>query len=116
MTVLSAAMPESPFTDEEVDAALKALTEPDRFREAEARVARLAPQLQHVLYHALDVEGGFAQMRESEVTSAAREEDLDERVRRVRTLLAEETRLGMLIGVAVGWELARELEMKGKGD
>ena len=105
-------MPESPFTDEQVDAAHKALTEPDRFREAEARVTRLAPQLQHVLYHALDVEGGFAQMRESEVTSSAREEDLDERVRRVRTLLAEETRLGMLIGVAVGWELARELEMK----
>jgi len=28
----------------------------------------------------------------------------------VRTLLAEETRLGMLVGVAVGWELARELD------
>ena len=105
-------MAERQFTDEEVDAALQALTEPDRFREAEARVARVAPQLQHVLYNALDVEGGFAQMRESEVSSAAREEDLDERIRRVRTLLAEETRLGMLIGVAVGWELARELEMK----
>ena len=28
----------------------------------------------------------------------------------MRTLLAEETRMGMLIGVAVGWQLARELE------
>ena len=28
---------------------------------------------------------------------------------RVETLLAEETRLGMMVGVAVGWELAREL-------
>ena len=28
-----------------------------------------------------------------------------------RTLLAEETRMGMLVGVAVGWELARELEI-----
>jgi hypothetical protein len=27
----------------------------------------------------------------------------------VQTLLAEETRLGMLVGVAVGFELAREL-------
>jgi Zn-dependent M28 family amino/carboxypeptidase len=27
----------------------------------------------------------------------------------VRTLVAEETRLGMLVGVAVGLELAREL-------
>ena len=25
----------------------------------------------------------------------------------VRTLLAEETRMGMLVGVAIGWELAR---------
>jgi hypothetical protein len=106
-------VPERPFTDEELDAALQALTEPDRFRDAEARVARIAPQLQHVLYNALDVEGGFAQMREGEVTSAVREEDIAERTRRVRTLLAEETRLGMLIGVVVGWELARELEIDG---
>jgi hypothetical protein len=27
----------------------------------------------------------------------------------VQTLIAEETRLGMLVGVAVGFELAREL-------
>jgi hypothetical protein len=31
-------------------------------------------------------------------------------MREVRTLLAEETRLGMLVGVAIGFELARELE------
>jgi hypothetical protein len=31
-------------------------------------------------------------------------------VRAVRTLVAEETRLGMLVGVAVGFELARELD------
>jgi hypothetical protein len=102
------------FTDEEVEAALKALTEPDRFREAEARVARIAPQLQHVLYHALDMDGYFAQLRESEVAGAVRQEELEERTRAVRTLLAEETRLGMLIGVAVGWELALELETGGR--
>jgi hypothetical protein len=101
------------FTDNELDAALKALTEPERFREAEARVARIAPQLQHVLHQALDVDGYFTQLRENEVAGALREEDIAERTRAVRTLLAEETRLGMLIGVAVGWELARELEMKG---
>ena len=105
-------MAERRFTDEELDAALKALSEPDRFRDAEGRVARIAPQLQHVLYHALDLDGYFSQLRESEVSSAAKREDLDERIRAVRTLLAEETRLGMLIGVAVGWELARELELK----
>jgi hypothetical protein len=33
----------------------------------------------------------------------------------VQTLVAEETRLGMLVGVAVGIELARELrEMTGR--
>ena len=107
-------MPERRFTDEEFDAALKALTEPDRFREAEARVARIAPQLQHVLYHALDLDGYFGQLRENEVAGAVGQEELDERTRAVRTLLAEETRLGMLIGVAVGWELALELETGGR--
>ena len=109
-------MTEPRFTDEEIDAALEALTEPDRFREAEARVARIAPQLQHVLYHALDLDGYFGQLRENEVATAVRQEDLDERTRAVRTLLAEETRLGMLIGVAVGWELARELEIDTEED
>lgn len=103
-------MTERRFTDEELDGALQALTEPDRFREAEERVARIAPQLQHVLYQALDLDGYFGNLRENEVASAVRQDDLDERTRAVRTLLAEETRLGMLIGVAVGWELARELE------
>ena len=64
-----------------------------------------------MLYNALDLDGYFSQLRESEVSSAAKREDLDERIRAVRTLLAEETRLGMLIGVAVGWELALEFEM-----
>jgi hypothetical protein len=104
------------FTDDELDVALKALTEPERFREAEARVARIAPQLQHVLQQALDVDGYFTQLRENEVAGALREEDIAERTRAVRTLLAEETRLGMLIGVAVGWELARELEMESEED
>jgi hypothetical protein len=43
------------------------------------------------------------------VREAATAEDSDERINRVRTMLAEETRLGMLVGVAVGFELAREL-------
>ena len=107
-------MSERRFTDDELDAALKALSEPERFRDAEARVARIAPQLQHVLYRALDVDGYFSQLRENEVGNAVGQEDLAERTRAVRTLLAEETRLGMLIGVAVGWELALELETGGR--
>jgi hypothetical protein len=104
-------MPGRRFTDEEVDAALAALTEPDRFREAETRVARFAPQLQRILGQALEEGGWFGEAHESQVRRAARSGEETERVTLIKTLLADETRMGMLVGVAVGWELARELEM-----
>lgn len=102
-------MPERQFTDAELDAALEALTEPERFRSAEGRVAQIAPQLQRILASALQ-EGGWFDAHESQALKAATTPSEDERVTAVRTLLAEEVRLGMLVGVAVGWELARELE------
>ena len=40
---------------------------------------------------------------------AAGKPDVDDRTRAVRTLIAEETGVAMLIGVAVGYELAHEL-------
>ena len=105
------------FTDAELDAALEALSEPDRFREAERRVTRVAPQLQRILNRALHEGGWFDEAQESQVRQAATTPEEGERVTAVRTLLAEETRIGMLVGVAVGWELARELEQKTeKGD
>jgi hypothetical protein len=103
-------VPERQFTDAEIDAALEALSDPKRFDEAEARVAEIAPQLQHILATALH-SGGWFEAHESEVAKALRSDDPQERLTAVRTLLAEETRLGMLVGVAVGWELARELEI-----
>ena len=106
-------MPERRFTDEEVDAALEALNQPDRFRDAETRVARIAPQLQQILAQALGEGGWFGEAHDSEVRKAAALESEGERATRMRTLLAEEARMGMLVGVAVGWELARELETKG---
>jgi hypothetical protein len=96
-------------TDAEIKAALEALTDRERFREAEARVIRFAPELQHVLVQALK-EGGWLEAHESQVRRAAGEPEESERVSAVRSLLAEETRMGMLVGVAVGWELARELD------
>ena len=102
-------MPETPFNDAEVEAALEALSEPGRFREAEQRVARVAPQLQRVLNAALHEGGWFGDAHESQVRQAAAAEDEFERATAIRTLLAEETRMGLLVGVAVGWELAREL-------
>jgi hypothetical protein len=103
-------VPERQFTDAEVDAALEALTDPERFRAAESRVARMAPQLQRILGEALTQGGWFGEAHEGEVLKAATAPDPDDRIRAVRTLLAEETRIGMLVGVAVGWELARELD------
>ncbi len=102
-----------PFTDEELDSALDALTDPDRFREAEERVARIAPQLQKILTEALHAGGWFGEAHESQVRRVTDAADEAEGLIALRTLLAEETRMGMLVGVAVGWELARELELEG---
>jgi hypothetical protein len=104
-------MPGRAFTDEELDSAVEALSDPERFREAEARVLRVAPQLQRILNEALQSGGWFGEAHESQVRRAAGAEGEDERIAAVRTLLAEETRMGMLVGVAVGWELARQLEL-----
>ncbi len=103
-------MPEEPFSEEQLDAALDALADPQRFSEAERRVAAMAPGLQRILNAALEEGGWFGEAHESQVLKAATTPDQDERLLAVRTLLAEETRMGMLVGVAVGWELARELE------
>jgi hypothetical protein len=97
------------FSDEQVEAAVRALSDPERFAGAERRLAALAPQLQRVLAHALDEGGWFGEAHRTQVRAAVAEPDEGERAVRIETLLADETRMGMLIGVAVGWELAREL-------
>ena len=101
------------FTDEQVEAAVRALSDPERFAGAERALGVLAPQLQRVLAHALEEGGWFGDAHRSQVRSALAETDEVVREERVETLLAEETRMGMLVGVAVGWELARELETRG---
>jgi hypothetical protein len=100
---------EGPYSDDEIDAAVEALTSAERLAGARDTVARLGPQLQRVLNEALSAGGWFGEAHEAEVVKAADVPDPDERRRLVRTLIAEETRLGMLVGVAVGIELAREL-------
>jgi hypothetical protein len=103
-------VPERQFTDAEIQAAVEALSDHARFRDAESRVATIAPQLQRILVEALDAGGWFGEAHEGEILRVATMPDPDERIVALRTLLAEETRIGMLVGVAVGWELARELE------
>jgi hypothetical protein len=104
-------VPERAFTDAELDAAVEALSDPDRFSEATQLIERAAPQLQTLLAIALKEGGWFEDTHEHAVQVAALTDDPAERVAAVRTLMAEEARLGMMVGVAVGYELARELEM-----
>ncbi len=97
------------YTDAELDAAIAAISEPQRLRAAQELVTRVAPALQRVLGLALEEGGWFDLGHAQAVAEAAGQEDPGERLREVETLLAEETRLGMLVGVAVGFQLAREL-------
>jgi hypothetical protein len=99
----------SSYTEAELDAAIEALTDPDRFRRAESMVAVAAPKLQRVLASALEAGGWFEETHEAELRRAGELPALDERLAAVRTLLAEEARMGMMVGVAVGWALSEEL-------
>jgi hypothetical protein len=109
-------VPDRPFTDAELEAAVEALSDPERFTAATALIERAAPQLQNLLALALKEGGWFEETHEHAVQVAALTDDPDERVAAVRTLMAEEARLGMMVGVAVGYELARELEIDKEGD
>jgi hypothetical protein len=100
-------------SDAEIDAAIEALSEPRRLDEAQRLVQAKAPQLQRILDQALESADWFGSAHQAEVLKAAGQPDPDERIAAVRMLVAEETRLSMLVGVAVGYELAQLLT---KGD
>jgi hypothetical protein len=102
-------VPGRAYSDEELERAIERLGERERFRAAESLVATAAPRLQQVLAKALEHGGWFGEAHEAEVLKAATTPDEEERLTAVRTLLAEEARMGMLVGVAVGWALADEL-------
>lgn len=96
-------------SDAELDAAIERLADAKRFAEAERIVARAAPQLQKVLATALAEGGWFGESHEAEALRVATTPDPDERVTAVRSLLAEEARMAMMVGVAVGWALHEEM-------
>jgi hypothetical protein len=98
-----------PSDEKQLDAAIERLLDAERFAEAERIVARAAPQLQKVLAAALAEGGWFGESHEAESLRAATVPDPDERVAAVRALLAEEARMGMMVGVAVGWALREEM-------
>jgi hypothetical protein len=96
-----------PFSDAQVEAAVRRLSEPGRLDAAQRSVGAQAPALQRILIQALDDADYFGSAHADEVRKAVRAEDPDAAV---RTLVAEETRVAMLIGVAVGLELANLLQ------
>jgi hypothetical protein len=101
--------------ERELEAAIERLLEPERFSEAERMVAGAAPQLQRVLATALAEGGWFGEPHEAETLRAATVPDPEERIAAVRALLAEEARMGMMVGVAVGWALNEEMTNPGGG-
>lgn len=106
-------MPEEPISDEELAAAVARLSDPERFREAEQMVARVAPGLSSVLVSALGEGGWFGESHQSETLKAATIPDEDRRIEAIHALLTEETQMGMMVGVAVGWALRQELADSG---
>jgi hypothetical protein len=103
-------VPQRAYTDAELDAAIAELTDPTRLKDAQDIVMRAAPSLQRVLAAAIAEGGWFDAAHEQAVREAANAAQGEARVAAVRALLAEETRLGMLVGVAVGFELSRALQ------
>jgi hypothetical protein len=115
-------MTQARYSAAEVDAAVAALEDPERFGHAQEIVTHAAPGLQRVLGAALQQGGWFDQAHDAQLQAAAGTEDPAARAAAVQALVEEETRLGMLVGVSVGFELARELaarrnhnEQRGEG-
>jgi hypothetical protein len=104
------------YSDAEIDAAIEALSEAERLDEAQRLVAARAPQLQRILNVALEGADWFGSAHQAAVLEAAGRPDVEERLAAVRTLIAEETRVAMLVGVAVGYELANVLNETERND
>lgn len=96
-------------SDQRLEAAIERLTDSERFAEAERIVSRAAPHLQRVVASALAEGGWFGESHQSEALKAATAPDPDERIAAVKSLLAEEARMAMMVGVAVGWALHDEM-------
>jgi hypothetical protein len=101
-----------PYSDADVEAAIEAISDPARLEEAQRTVGANAPGIQRILNEALAAADWFGSAHQAAVLEAAGKPDVDERLAAVRTLVAEETGVSMLIGVAVGFELAHELRQR----
>lgn len=101
--------PRRAYSEAEVEAAIQALADPDRLEDAQRMVGANAPGIQRILNEALQAADWFGSAHQAAVLEAAGKPAVDDRLTSMRTLIAEETSVAMLIGVAVGYELAHEL-------
>ncbi len=102
-------MAEHRYSAEQVDAAVTAIADGGRFANAQEVVTHAAPGLQQILGAALDAGGFFDSAHQGEIARVAAITDDQQRRVALAELVAEESRLAMLIGVAVGLALADEL-------
>ena len=94
---------------EELRAAIERVRSGDGLAEAERAIASAAPELRTLLAEALDAGGWFGEPHQAETLKVATMPDEQARLEALRALLTEETNIGMLVGVAVGWALRTEL-------
>lgn len=106
-------MPREFVTQAELEAALEALREPGRFDTAERLVAQAAPGLQRILLEALASGGWGADDDAREIDKAIAASDPIAARTALTALLSEQTRVAMLVGVAIGIELSAELALHG---
>lgn len=99
----------------ELREALERVGSGDALPRAEQVVAAVLPELRVVLAEALSTGGWFGQPHQSETLRVATLPDPDERLEALRNLLEEETNIGMMVGVAVGWALRAEIDGESAG-
>jgi hypothetical protein len=99
------------ITQTQLEAALTALQTPGRFDTAERLLAQIAPGLQGILNEALRTGGWHEGSSAEQIERALFGADSKQARETLANMLVEETRLAMLVGVAVGIELARELRL-----
>lgn len=103
----------SQIDGDELRAAVERLGSGDRLVEAEQMVSTALPELRVLLAEALGTGGWFGEPHQSETLRVATIPDPDERLEALRNLLEEETNIGMMVGVAVGWALRAEIDSPG---
>ena len=104
------------YSDEQLEAAVEALS---RARAASPRPRPWSPARRRACSGSSPRRSrraaGSPRRTRQALTDALAVEDPAERDRALRTLLAEEARMGMMVGVAVGWALAEELRKPRRG-